>query len=165
MKKKLLILVVVLLCIVACVAMAFWLFASEEWDGRMVWTFRVTVLDAGTRKPVSTATSRIVVANETSFGQIESFIEPDTMPFPANPSGICLITSPFPCYGHKSRFKSTAFMNFRHRNIRVDAPGYQRFERPLKTLVITPLEFNSQPCTTNVEVVLTHTTPGFPPSP
>ena len=155
MKKKLLVFSLVLLGIVACVAIAFWLFASTEWDGRMDWSFRVTVLDAGTRQPIKTATSRIVVANETSFGQIESFIEPDTALFPANALGVCLVTSPFPCYGHKSRFKSTAFMNFRHRNLRVEAPGYQRFERPLKTIVTTPFEYKSLPCTTNVEVALT----------
>lgn len=156
MKRKLLTIFIVLLCLVACVTIVIWLFAWEEWDGWGDWTFRVTVLDAGTRQPINTATSRIVVANETSFGKIESFIEPDTALFPANALGVCLVTSPFPCYGHKSRFKSTAFMNFRHRNLHVEAPGYQRFERPLKTIVTTPLEYKSLPCTTNVEVALTH---------
>jgi len=157
MKKKFLIVLAVVIGIAVCALIAIWLFGYEEWDGMMDWTFRVTVLDAGTRKPVSTATSRIVVANETSFGEIESYIEPDTTPYPANPSGICYVTSPYPTYGQKSRIKSTAYMNFRHRNLRVEAHGYQRFERPLKTLVTTPLELKSQPCTTNVEVTLSRT--------
>lgn len=142
MKRKLLTIFVVPLGLVAGVTIAIWLFASEEWDGWGAWTFRVTVLEAGSRQPISTATSRIVVANETSFGKIESFIEPDTTSVSANGMGVCLITSRFPCYGHKSRFKSTAFMNFRHRNLRVELQDIECLNVRLKPLLPYRLSLN-----------------------
>jgi len=156
MKKKIVIFWLVLLGIVACVVIAIWLILPMEWGGFRNWTFRVTVIDAETRKPVSTAIGRIVVGNDTSLAKFESAIRPDTTLYPANPSGIIFMTSHFLYYGKMSRTKITTFMIFRNRNLRVEAPGYQRFERPLKTIVTTPLEYKSLPCTTNVEVALTH---------
>ncbi len=125
-----------LLIISACVTV---------WDGSTEWTFKVGVYDRATMAPVPNADVSIIVKNEDSFGNIESFVqEKEPKKCMTNSEGVCELTMKFNTYGHESFWKSDAFVNFRHRNLVVQAKGYRSLNLPLKTFIKTPYELPSK---------------------
>lgn len=128
--------VLLLLTISACVTV---------WDGSTDWTFRVGVYDQATTAPVANADVSIIVKNEDSFGNIESFVqEKEPKKCTTNSEGVCELTMKFNTYGHRSFWKSDAFVNFLHRNLVVEAKGYRPLNLPLKTFIKTPYELPSK---------------------
>lgn len=115
------------------------------WDGFTGWTFRVSVYDQATMTPVPDAEVSIIVKNEDSFGDIESFVkEREAKKCTTSSEGVCDITMNFNTYGTKSSWKSEAYVNFRHRNLLVQAEGYHPLNLPLKTFVETPHKLLSE---------------------
>lgn len=124
--------VLLLLTVSACVTV---------WDGFTNWTFRVGVYDQATTALVPNADVSIIVKNEDSFGDIESFVqEKEPKKCTTNSEGVCELRMKFNTYGHRSFWKSDAFVNFRHRNLVVEAKGYRPLNLPLKTFIKTPYE-------------------------
>lgn len=151
--------IIVIACMFALAALgaaaAVWLFASRHWDGAGEWTFRVKVVDADNQRPIAQAAASIVISNEYPFGAVESYrVGGDSMAAQADDGGVCLLTSRFPCYGYESRVRSTAFMNFRNRTLRVQAPGFTTVERPLTSFIASPWPLTSAGSTTEVTVAL-----------
>jgi len=117
------------------------LFYVTHWDGCSEWTFRVHVYDQHTMSPIPNAVVSVIVKNETPWGEVESFVqEKESNKCLTNAEGVCNITTIFNTYGNKSIFKSEAYINFRHRNLLVQAEGYRSLDVPLKTFIKTPLE-------------------------
>jgi hypothetical protein len=129
-----------------------------HWDGYCDWTFKVTVYDQDTLAPIANAAVSIIVKNETPFGDIESFVqEKEPKKCITNLKGECELTMRFNTYGTRSLLKSDAFINFRHRNLVVEAEGYRTLNVPLKTFIETlqklpPLEERGQPSEIKVEI-------------
>jgi hypothetical protein len=98
------------------------------------------VLDQETKSPVPNAIVRVIVKNEDSFGEIESFVPPEPKTCTTDPAGECDLTVDFNTYGTQSARNSEAYINFRHRNLLVEARGYRPLNVPLKTLIGPRLE-------------------------
>jgi len=80
----------------------------------------------------------VILKNETPWEKFESFVqEKESNRCPRNAGGVCNITTIFETYGNKSIFKSEAYINFRHRNLLVQAEGYRSLDVPLKTFTKT----------------------------
>lgn len=155
MKNRVITIACMFALVVLGAASAVWLFAPRHWDGAGDWTFRVTVVDANDQRPVPQATASIVIFNEYPSGAVESYrVGGDSKTTTTDAGGVCLLTSRFPCYGYESRVRSTAFMNFQHRNLRVQAPGFAASERPLTAFIGTPWPLTARGSTTSVTVAL-----------
>lgn len=121
------------------------LFKVIHWDGITEWTFKLQVLDQETLDPIANAIVRVIVANEDSFGNIESFVkEKEPKECTTDINGICELTTVFSAYGTRSYRKSKTFINFKHRNFFVKAKGYQPLNLPIKTYIKMPLEITSE---------------------
>jgi hypothetical protein len=116
---------------------------ATVWDGCTDWTFRVSVYDQDTMTPVPNAIISIIVKNEDSFGDIESFIKCENKCV-TDLDGFCDLTGKFSTYGIDSTSGSEAYVNFKHRNLFVDAKGYKPLNVPLKTFIDTPYKLPSE---------------------
>lgn len=121
------------------------LFYVRNSDGAILWTFRVRVSDHGSMAPVPDAEVSIIVKNEDSFGEFESFIrEKEPKKCVTDPEGVCEITMEFNYYATEWLWKKHAYVNFRHRNIVVQAEAYQPLSEPLKRFIQTPYELTGE---------------------
>lgn len=108
--------------------------------------------------PITNAGVSIIVKNETPFGDIESFVqEKEPKECITNVKGECKLKMMFNASGTRSLWKSDAFVNFRHRNLVVEAEGYRTLNVPLKTLIETPqklqpIEKRGQPSEIKVKI-------------
>jgi hypothetical protein len=117
------------------------LFGVTTRDGIADWTFRVSIYDETTMAPIPGGVVRIVVENETPFGNIESPVQEEEPKGSITSSdGVCELTMRFNFYGYKRFGKWKDYINFRHRNLVVEAEGYQLLNLPLKTFIETPYE-------------------------